>query len=109
MKKVRITVLHREFYPDLADTYLTDGGSVGPCPLLNTGDEFVFEGGAKMPDGFCPWAWIDIYKSVGAISSGSSFKPWNSRDGQTIVCCTDGIRPVVFNVEAVGENDDVIE
>lgn len=26
-----------------------------------------------------------------------------------IVCCTDGIRPVVFNVEAIGENDVDIE
>ena len=25
MKKVKITVLHKEFYPDYADTYLTDG------------------------------------------------------------------------------------
>lgn len=109
MKKVKITVLRKEFYSDYADKYLTDGKSAGACPLLEVGDEFIYEGGAKMPEGFCPWAWIDIYRSVSAISSGSSFKPWNNKDGQTIVCCIDGIRPVIFNVEAIGEHDATIE
>ena len=54
MKKVKITVLHKEFYPDYADTYLTDGKAVGRCPLLEVGDEFIYEGSAKMPEGFCP-------------------------------------------------------
>lgn len=109
MKKVKITVLKTEFYPELAEEYLTDGKDVGPCPLLNVGDTFIFEGSAKMPEGFCPWAWIDIYRSITAVSSGSTFTPWNNRDGQTIVCCTDGIRPVVFNVEAIGNDDDSVE
>lgn len=102
MKKVKITVLKKEFYQELTEEYLTEGAQVGPCALLNEGDTFLFEGNAQMPEGFCPWAWIDIYQSVNAISSGSTFTPWNRSDGQTIVCCTDGIRPVVFNVEAVG-------
>lgn len=93
----------------MAEKYLTDGKAAGACPILNEGDEFIFEGSAKMPEGFCPWAWIDIYSSVSAMSSGSTCKPWNNKDGQTIVCCTDGIRPVTFNVEAVGENEDGIE
>ena len=109
MKKVRITVLRKEFYPEYADEYLTEGQSVGPCPLLEVGDEFIFEGSAKMPEGFCPWAWIDIYRSVSAMSSGSSNKPWTKKDGQTIVCCTDGVRPVVFCVEAFGGNDESVE
>lgn len=101
MKKVRITVLRKEFYKDFAEEYLTEGAQAGSCVLLNEGDTFLFEGNAQMPEGFCPWAWIDIYQSVNAISSGSTFTPWNRRDSQTIVCCTDGIRPVVFKVEAV--------
>lgn len=109
MKRVKITVLRKDFYPDYADIYLTEGRQVGACPLLEVGDEFIFEGSAKMPDGFCPWAWIDIYRSVSAVSSGSSFKPWNKENGQTIVCCTDGIRPVVFDVKAIGDNDGTIE
>lgn len=109
MKRVRITVLKKEFYPEYAEEYLTEGREVGSCPLLDEGDTFVFTGSAVMPEGFCPWAWIDIYRSVSALSSGSTMKPWNKEDGQTIVCFTDGIRPVVFKVEAFGENEEDIE
>lgn len=104
MRKVKITVLKKEFYEELAEDYLTEGAGAGACALLNVGDTFLFEGSAQMPEGFCPWAWIDIYQSVNAISAGATFTPWNRGDGQTIVCCTDGIRPVVFKVEAV-ENE----
>lgn len=104
MKKVKITVLHKEFYSDFADRYLTDGREAGPCPLLEVGDEFIYEGSAVMPEGLCPWAWMDIYGSVSSISLGATCAPWNNKDGQTIVCCTDGVRPVVFNVEAFGDN-----
>jgi len=103
MKKVRITVLKRYFYEELADQYLTEGSAVGPCPLLQEGQVFLYEGGAVMPDGFCPWAWIDIYRGVSAISAGATYVPWNNRDGMQVLCCTDGVRPVVFTVEAVEE------
>lgn len=101
MKKVRITVIKKELYPELADEYLTDGREVGPCPLLNLGDEFLYKGGAEMPPGFCPWAWIDIYRGVSALSAGASYTPWNKKDGLQILCCTDGIRPVAFKAEAL--------
>ena len=101
MSKVKITVLKKYFYGDLADAYLTEGQAVGPCPLLEVGDTFLFEGSAVMPKGFCPWAWIDIYRGVSAIAAGATYTPWNNKDGMQILCCTDGIRPVVFSVEAV--------
>ena len=101
MRKVKITVLRKEFYAEYAEEYLTDGKGVGPCQLLEVGDEFIFEGGAAIPEGFCPWAWIDIYHNVSAISTGSTYAPWNKKEAQTIVCCTDGIRPVVFKIEAI--------
>lgn len=103
MKNVKISVLKREFYPELADSYLEEGRSVGPCPILNVGDEFIYEGGAEMPKGMCPWAWIDIYKGVSGISSGATYTPWNNQEGMQILCCTDGIRPVVFKIEAIDE------
>lgn len=104
LKKVKITVLRKEFYSDFAEEYLTDGREAGTCSLLEVGDVFVFEGGAEMPEGFCPWAWIDIYRNVSAISQGATYSPWNRKENQTIVCCTDGIRPVVFHIEAINEN-----
>lgn len=101
MKKVKITVLKKNFYTDLADAYLTDGQAVGPCPLLEEGDTFLYEGNAIMPKDFCPWAWIDIYRGVSAISLGAICTPWYNKDGMQILCCTDGVRPVIFSVEAV--------
>ncbi len=101
MKKVKITVIKKEYYAELAEKYLTDGREAGACPLLNVGDEFIFEGEAKMPAGFCPWAWIDVYASVSAISSGASYEPWYNKNGLEILCCSDGIRPVMFKVEAL--------
>lgn len=101
MKKVAITVLKTEFYPKLADEHLTEGRAVGACPLHKIGDKYIYEGGAEKPEGLCPWAWIDIYRGVNALSAGASYAPWNNRDGVQILCCTDGIRPVIFKVEAL--------
>jgi len=101
MKNVKITVLKKMFYSDLADTYLTEGKEVGPCPLLDENDSYIFTGNAVMPEGFCPWAWIDIYRSVNALSAGATYTPWNNKDNTQIICCTDGIRPVVFSIEAL--------
>lgn len=101
MLKVRIEVIKVLFDSALAEHYLTDGATVGPCPLLREGQVFIFEGGARMPEGFCPWAWHDVYRSVSVLHAGGSFEPWNNRAGQTVVCCTDGIRPVVFELTAL--------
>lgn len=109
MKPVKITVIRKEFFPELADRYLTEGKTVGACPLLEVGDSFVFSGGAVMPKGFCPWAWHDIYGSASALAAGATYTPWNNRDGQPIVCCTDGIRPVVFDLRALGDAENTAE
>ena len=103
MKKVQITVLRKMFYSDLAESYLTDGKETGACPLLNEGEVYTYSGQAIMPKGFCQWAWIDIYRSVMALSSGATFAPWNNKDNMQIYCCTDGIRPVIFKIEALNE------
>lgn len=101
--KVKITVLKKLFIEEFADKYLTEGSTVGPCPLLEEGQTFIYEGEAVMPKGFCPWAWIDVYRGVSAISAGATYKPWNNRDGLQILCCTDGVRPVIFSIEAIKE------
>jgi uncharacterized repeat protein (TIGR04076 family) len=106
MKKIRITVLRKMFYEDLAELYLTDGIKAGSCPLLNEGDEFIYNGQAIMPKGFCQWAWIDIYRSINALSAGGNFTPWNNKNNMQIYCCTDGVRPVVFKIEALNDECD---
>ena len=70
------------------------------CDFFREGDQFLYTGGAEMPAGFCPWAWIDLYRSVSALSCGASYTPWQRREGVNVVCCTDGLRPVTFLLEA---------
>lgn len=101
MKKVRITVLRKQMYEDFAKEFLTDG--VQPCDFFEEGQTFLYEGGAEKPREFCPWAWIDIYRSVSGLSMGATCTPWQKRDNMSVVCCTDGIRPVTFLLEAMEE------
>ena len=96
---VRITVYKKHFYPELADDFLTDGREVGPCPILEEGQVYHYDGGAEKPEGLCPWAWIDIYKQVAALYSGGGNQPWYKESGQAVACCTDGVRPVIFILE----------
>ena len=100
--RVKITVLKKEFYEDYAEKYLTDGVAAGSCPELNVGEEFIYEGGAKMPEGFCPYAWQDIYSSVGVLAGSREVdNTWYKNPKTKIICCTDGIRPVVFKLEQI--------
>lgn len=101
MKQVKITVLRKQLYPDLVRRYLMEPPEECTCDFFNEGDVFLYTGGAEMPLGFCPWAWIDIYRSVSALSCGATFTPWQKEDGTSVVCCTDGIRPVSFLLEAI--------
>lgn len=102
MKQVKITVLRKHLHRDIAEKYLTDYPDV-ECDIFQEGDSFLYTGGAEMPQGFCPWAWVDIYPSVAALSGGAVYTPWQKRDGVNIICCKDGVRPVTFLLEAVEE------
>ena len=104
MVQVKITVVKVCFYEELADAYLADGKSVGPCPLLREGDTFLYEGGAEMPKGFCPWAWIDVYRTISVLSSVPSGNLWYRYPDQRITCCTDGVRPVIFALQALPQS-----
>ena len=102
MKRVKITVLKTEYDPVLAEKYLTEG-DVGPCPIHRPGQVFWYEGGAEMPEGFCPWAWVDLFRAVHA-KAGNVENTWY-KPGVSIACCTDGIRPVIFELSTLEEPD----
>ena len=106
-QKVRITVLKKEFYPEIADAYLTAGREAGPCPILNEGDSFVYAGGAVMPEGFCPWAWTELYSKVNAMA-GRVENNWY-KPNVSIGCCSDGVRPVVFCLKGLNEPNEEAE
>lgn len=96
---VRISVYKKHFYPELAEEYLTEGKDVGPCPIHEEGETYLYKGGAEKPEGLCPWAWIDIYAQVAALDKGGGNQPWYKEGSEAVSCCTDGIRPVVFILE----------
>lgn len=96
---VRITVYKKHFYPELAEKFLTEGKDVGPCPIHEEGETYLYEGGAEKPEGFCPWAWIYIYKKIASLDKGGGNQPWYKDGDKAIACCTDGTRPVVFILE----------
>ncbi len=102
MAECRIRVLKRMVVPDLAREY--SGNAVGPCPLLRDGQEFVVSSTLEKPPGFCDWAWNDLHKFVAVLSRGGNFSQdvfegWMKDDDSMIACCTDGLRPVVFEIK----------
>jgi uncharacterized repeat protein (TIGR04076 family) len=99
MYKVKITVIKRECYADLAEKYLADGKSFGACPVFGDGQEFVADGFLSCPEGFCAEAWQNIWSYALAISRGGTFAPYTKDENKWVCCCTDGLRPVSFLLE----------
>lgn len=104
MAECRVKVLRRMVISDLAEEYI--GSTVDPCPLLCEGQEFVVSSTLEKPQGFCDWAWNDIHKFVAVLSRGGNFSQdifegWMKNDDSIIACCTDGVRPVVFEIKRV--------
>ena len=97
MKKCKITVLKKELYEDLIAEYI-NYPDWGPCPVLDVGDVFYTSGmfGNEMPEGFCHNAWTAIEKHCMILAAdGKVF----GIDDCHIVCCPDGVRPVIFKIE----------
>ena len=100
MKKVKITVLKTTLQKDLADEQGIENFTT--CPMLDEGD--VFYGDYAKPEGFCDEAWKAIYQYVFALSHGAGeelfyYNDWIREPGVAIVCCNDGLRPVIFKLE----------
>lgn len=81
------------------------------CPMLEEGQ--VFYADYAKPDGFYDEAWKAIYKYVFALSHGSGndvfyYGDWIRKSGVAICSCNDGLRPVIFKLEAT-ENISTID
>ncbi|MBR5429171.1 MAG: TIGR04076 family protein [Firmicutes bacterium] len=103
MHKVRITVLKKEFYPDLAQEYGAE--TMKPCPFFETGQVFISREN-NSPSGFpCEDAWACLSRNVYTLSAGGiDFYDgrWLKKGSHICVnCCNDGMRPVVFKLEAI--------
>lgn len=73
------------------------------CPAFREGQEIYYRLGGGVPAGFCDWAWNDIFKDIMAVCSRAAMVPPEQRDRvePSYTCCTDGLRPVIFKIEAV--------
>lgn len=108
MKKCKITVLRKMFVEDLAKEYGVDGLST--CPMFKEGQ--VFYADYAKPEGFCDEAWKAIYQYVFALSHGSEkdlfyYGDWIKEKGVAICSCNDGLRPVIFKIEATDEISEI--
>ena len=101
MKKVKITVLRKTLIKDLAEEYGAEG--LGTCPMLREGQ--VFYADYAKPEGLCDEARKAIYQYVFALAHGAGKEPfyygdWIKKPGVAICSCNDGLRPVIFKLEA---------
>ena len=104
MKKVKITVLRKTLQKDLAEEYGAEG--LDKCPMLQEGQ--VFYADYAKPEGLCDEAWKAIYQYVFALAHGAGsglfyYGDWIRKPGVAICSCNDGLRPVIFKLEATDE------
>lgn len=99
MAECRITVLKRTFHKDLATTYLLPetAAKIGRCNCFREGQEFIFDDSLQPPSEFCSWAWADIRSQLMTILCGGDWP--DTKPGTCIACCSDGIRPVIFQIQ----------
>ncbi len=101
MNKVKITVLKTMFNEDLAKEYGVE--NLSTCPFHKVGQTF-FADWAK-PEGFCDEAWKAIYQYAFALAHKTSdstfyYGDWIKTPNVAICSCNDGLRPVIFKLEA---------
>ena len=97
--KIKITIIEKL---NMADVHPSGEGGAVPdfepvCPMLQVGDQFIADVDTA-PPGFCPAAFDDIYRYISGLRFGANY-PWMARAGTATVCCTDGLRPVIFRLE----------
>ena len=99
-KKVKITVLRTEYYQELAEQYAIP--NLGMCPFHQKG-QVLYSDGINPPEGMCGVAWQVIGPMVRRLSEGQTVQPtgtWLNDDSICVFACPDGIRPVIFLLEA---------
>ena len=106
--RVRITVLKRAVFEDICKEYgskaFLDRGGCGPCGRFQDGQEFILDHGLDKPEDFCTYAFADIRHELMVVLNGGS-RPYVGPEGTAIVCCTDAMKPVLFKIERIEEQE----
>jgi uncharacterized repeat protein (TIGR04076 family) len=102
-QRCKITVLKTSFNRDLVDLYVENERkkTLGPCEVFKECQESITDVVIGMPQGFCPWAWDDIYKVLVAFFANGNFGMGTQGGDVIVACCTDGTRPVYFKIEKI--------
>lgn len=108
MNKVKITVLKTTLDKELAAEYGAEG--LTACPMMKEGQ--VFYADYAKPQGLCDEAWKAIYQYVFALAHGAGkdafyYGDWIKKLGVAICSCNDGLRPVIFKLEATDEQSEI--
>lgn len=108
MKRVKMEVLKTTLNEELAAEYGVEG--LTTCPMMREGQVFYADYGK--PEGFCDEAWKAIYQYVFALAHGCGkelfyYGDWIRKPGVAICCCNDGLRPVIFRLEATDEESQI--
>ena len=104
-RKCRITVLKCGFDKELSKHYAPNT-ITWACDKFKEGQEFVLDQNGPvgfwhlMGGTFCSEAWASIGHYVDTILQGGRFQSDNG-ENMIIVCCPNGIRPVIFKIELV--------
>lgn len=107
MNKVKITVLKTTLDRELAAEYGAEGFTA--CPMLKEGQ--IFYADYARPEGFCDEAWKAIYQYAFALAHGAgtgvfNYGDWIRTPGVAICSCNDGLRPVIFKLEATDQKSE---
>lgn len=98
MKKCKITVVKTTFNEDLAKEYAN--AELGLCEMHQVGQTFYADW--KKPKGLCDNAWKSMQEYVMTLSHGGKdfYDGWMKDEHTAMIACNDGIRPVIFKIEA---------
>ena len=101
MAKVKITVVKKVNNKDLyGDNPPAEFKANPKCDVVEVGQEFIVDSSVAVPQGFCAWAFADIQRNIAHLLFGGSY-PWMKEKGVDLVCCTDGLTPVIFKLERI--------
>lgn len=108
MKKCKITVLKTTLDEELAMEYGVEG--LNACPMHTAGQTYYAD--YAKPGNFCDEAWKAIYQYVFALAHGADketfyYGDWIRTPGVAICSCNDGLRPVIFKIEATGMESEI--
>ena len=104
MKKCRITVMKKAFYPELAARY---ENPIDHACELREGQVFITDGWRR-PEGMCESAWGSLSPFVMTLAHGGGnfYDGWMKNEKSAMISCNDGFRPVSFLIEALDEDAD---